>query len=241
MSGNNQVQSLTWLRPGQTDEPFPPVDRALREPNGLLAAGGDLSLPRLLNAYRHGIFPWYEAGQPILWWSPDPRTVIYPENVRVSRSLGKTLRRGEFTVTFDQAFNEVIKGCAGPRRGVDGTWITYGMQQAFTQMHRTGYAHSVEVWREGELVGGLYGVTVGRVFFGESMFSHATDASKVALVVLCRHLQHWGYPLLDCQTPSDHMTRMGAESISRARFSSRLDQLCSVPGRPGPWEVEPGI
>ncbi|MFP4081114.1 MAG: leucyl/phenylalanyl-tRNA--protein transferase [Ectothiorhodospira sp.] len=238
MSGSNPVYSLTWLHPGRTDEPFPPVEQALREPNGLLAAGGDLSLPRLLNAYRHGIFPWYEAGQPILWWSPDPRTVLYPNRVRVTRSLRKTLRNAGFRVTFDQAFSDVIKGCAGPRHGVHGTWITYGMQQAFVQMHRTGYAHSVEVWRDGALVGGLYGVSLGRVFFGESMFSRERDASKVALVTLCRHLEHWGYPLVDCQTPSDHILSMGAESIARTRFSARLDQLCAVPGRPAPWAVD---
>ncbi|MCG5514019.1 leucyl/phenylalanyl-tRNA--protein transferase [Ectothiorhodospira shaposhnikovii] len=242
MSGNNDMHSLTWLHPGQSDEPFPPVERALREPNGLLAAGGDLSLPRLLNAYRHGIFPWYEAGQPILWWSPDPRTILYPSQVKVSRSLGKVLRGHRFQVTFDQAFTDVIKGCAGPRRGVHGTWITYGMQQAFIQLHHTGHAHSVEVWEDDVLVGGLYGVSMGRVFFGESMFSQVPDASKVALVTLCRHLDHWGYPLLDCQTPSEHLTRMGAIPMSRQRFTTRLQQLCSVPSRPGPWavELEPG-
>ncbi|MBK1674153.1 leucyl/phenylalanyl-tRNA--protein transferase [Ectothiorhodospira shaposhnikovii] len=241
MSGNNELYSLTWLHPGQTNEPFPPVASALREPNGLLAAGGDLSLPRLLNAYRHGIFPWYEAGQPILWWSPDPRTILYPSKVKISRSLGKILRQQQFQVTFDHAFTDVIKGCAGPRRGVHGTWITFGMQQAFIQMHHTGHAHSVEVWKHGTLVGGLYGVSMGRVFFGESMFSRVPDASKVALVALCRHLDFWGYPLLDCQTPSDHLTRMGAEPMSRQRFATRLEQLCSVPSRPGPWEVEPSL
>ncbi|SEQ06178.1 leucyl/phenylalanyl-tRNA--protein transferase [Ectothiorhodospira magna] len=230
--------SVTWLNPGKGDEPFPAVEHALREPNGLLAAGGDLSLVRLLNAYRHGIFPWYVAGQPILWWSPDPRTVLYPAQVKVSRSLARILRQQRFEVTFDQAFAQVVEGCAEPRRGVHGTWITYGMQQAFIQLHYTGHAHSVEVWDHGTLVGGLYGVSMGRVFFGESMFSRVSDASKVALVILCQHLNHWGYPLLDCQTPSDHLTRMGAESMSRHRFINRLQQLCSVPSRPGPWALE---
>lgn len=231
---------LIWLHPGQADEPFPHPDRALTEPNGLLAAGGDLSLPRLLRAYREGIFPWYEAGQPILWWSPDPRTVLFSDQVVISRSLRKTLRNGRFRVSFDEAFREVIRGCAEPRGGVHGTWITYGMQQAFVQLYEAGHAHSVEVWQDGELTGGLYGVSFGRMFYGESMFSRVSDASKVALVVLCRHLEHWGYPLIDCQTPSAHLTRMGARPMSRRDFRKWLDQLCELPPHER-WEIDPQL
>lgn len=229
---------LTWLHPGQMDEPFPPLEHALHEPNGLLAAGGDLSLPRLLRAYRQGIFPWYEAGQPILWWSPDPRTILYTDQVRISKSLAKTLRQRPYHVTFDQAFAEVVKRCAGPRRGAHGTWITYGMQQAFIQMHQHGYAHSVEVWQEQTLVGGLYGAALGRMFYGESMFTQVPDASKIALITLCRHLHHWGYPLIDSQTPSPHMLRMGAQPMARPRFSRHLDELCKQPPHPSPWQIE---
>ncbi|MFW5453697.1 leucyl/phenylalanyl-tRNA--protein transferase [Thioalkalivibrio sulfidiphilus] len=235
------MHPLTWLHPGQADEPFPHPDRALTEPNGLLAAGGDLSLPRLLRAYRAGIFPWYEAGQPILWWSPDPRTVLFSAEVKVSRSLRKTLRSGRFRVSFDEAFEQVIKGCAEPRGGVHGTWITYGMQQAFIHMHQAGFAHSVEVWQEDQLVGGLYGVSLGRMFYGESMFSRVSDASKVALVTLCRHLEHWGYPLIDSQTPSAHLARMGARPMPRNEFRQWLDRLCDQPPHPEPWQVEPGL
>lgn len=232
---------LTWLHPGQPDEPFPHPDRALTEPNGLLAAGGDLSLERLLRAYREGIFPWYEAGQPILWWSPDPRTVLVPSEVHVSRSLKKTLRSGRFRLSIDEAFSHVIRGCAEPRGGVHGTWITYGMQQAFVQMHEAGHAHSVEVWQDEDLVGGLYGVSIGRMFYGESMFSRVSDASKVALVSLCRHLEHWDYPLIDAQTPSAHLTRMGARSMPRREFRRCLDQLCEQSPHGARWSVEPNL
>jgi leucyl/phenylalanyl-tRNA---protein transferase len=231
---------LIWLHPGRADEPFPHPDRALTEPNGLLAAGGDLSLPRLLRAYREGIFPWYEAGQPILWWSPDPRTVLFCDQVRISRSLRKTLRSGRFRLSFDEAFRQVIRGCAEPRGGVHGTWITYGMQQAFVQLHEAGHAHSVEVWQDDALVGGVYGVSLGRMFYGESMFSRVSDASKVALVALCRHLEHWGYPLIDCQTPSAHLTRMGARPMSRREFRKWLDELCEQPPHER-WEIDPRL
>ncbi|MFN2348839.1 MAG: leucyl/phenylalanyl-tRNA--protein transferase [Thioalkalivibrio sp.] len=235
------MHPLTWLHPGQANEAFPHPDRAFTEPNGLLAAGGDLSLPRLLRAYREGIFPWYEAGQPILWWSPDPRTVLFSAEVKVSRSLTKTLRSGRFRVSFDEAFPAVIRGCAAPRGGVHGTWITYGMQQAFVQMHLTGHAHSVEVWQGEELVGGLYGVTLGRMFYGESMFTRVSDASKVALVTLCRHLEHWGYPLIDSQTPSAHLARLGARPMPRREFRQWLDRLCEQSPRDALWSVDPTL
>ena len=229
---------LHLLDPRDPQAPFPAVELAEREPNGLLAVGGDLSPPRLLNAYRHGIFPWFNAGDPILWWSPDPRTILTPDRLHISRSLAKTLRRGPFQVTLDRAFGQVVAGCAAPRRQGDGTWILPLMARAYERLHRLGWAHSVEVWREGELVGGLYGVALGRAFFGESMFSRATDASKVALVHLCQTLEARGFGLVDCQMHSDHLSRLGAVAIPRATFTALLDVLCADPGRPGRWYRE---
>ncbi len=190
---------------------FPATSSALHEPNGLLAIGGDLSSARLLNAYRRGIFPWYADGQPIMWWSPDPRAVFRPDTVHVSRSLGKTLRQKRYQISFDRAFAAVIAACAGPRKGADGTWITAAMQSAYAELHARGFAHSVECWQDGELCGGLYGVALGRIFFGESMFSARRDASKVALVELCRHLVDWDYTLFDCQVDNPHLERLGAQ------------------------------
>lgn len=215
--------------------PFPDVEQAEREPDGLLAVGGDLSSERLLNAYRQGIFPWYSQGQPILWWSPDPRLVLYPQRLRVSRSLRKTLRRRYFTVTLDQAFGAVIEACAGARPGASGTWLVPDMRRAYTHLHHQHLAHSVEVWADGELAGGLYGVAVGRVFFGESMFSRRSDASKVALVYLVDRLLSWGYALIDCQVYTEHLERMGAEEIARPLFTQLLDTWCQLPGRAGSW------
>lgn len=214
------------IAPDAPASAFPPVDRALAEPNGLLAVGGDLSPERLLAAYRRGVFPWFSAGEPILWWSPDPRAVLYPHAVHVSRSLRKVLRQGRFTITRDTAFDAVARACAGPRAGQRGTWITPEMRNAYGRLHRFGLAHSLEVWRNGALVGGLYGVALGGVFFGESMFSHATDASKAALVTLAG----MGFRLIDCQVPSAHLARMGAVEIPRARFLHHLDQWCEAPG-----------
>lgn len=230
---------LHLLDPRDPQAPFPDTERAEREPNGLLAVGGDLSPIRLLNAYRHGIFPWFNAGDPILWWSPDPRTILLPDQLHISRSLAKTLRRGDLRVSLDRAFREVVAGCAAPRRQGDGTWILPLMARAYERLHRLGWAHSVEVWREGELVGGLYGVALGRAFFGESMFSRATDASKVALVHLCQTLAARGFGLIDCQMHSDHLGRMGAVAIPRMTFTALLDVLCAEPGRPGSWSPEP--
>jgi leucyl/phenylalanyl-tRNA--protein transferase len=231
---------LHLLDPRDPQAPFPPVELAEKEPDGLLAVGGDLSPTRLLNAYRRGIFPWFNAGDPILWWSPDPRTVLTPDRIHVSRSLAKTLRRGEFEVSLDRAFARVIAGCAAPRRQGEGTWILPTMARAYERLHRLGWAHSVEVWRDGELAGGLYGVALGRVFFGESMFSFVTDASKVALVHLCQTLTARGFILIDCQMNSDHLARLGAVRIPRATFSALLDVLCADTGRPGPWHTTPG-
>jgi leucyl/phenylalanyl-tRNA--protein transferase len=217
---------------------FPPAEHASRE--GLLAVGGDLQPGRLLEAYRRGIFPWYNEGQPILWWSPDPRAVLFPAEINVSRSLRKTLRSGKFQVTFDRRFDDVIGACAGPRRqhADPGTWITRAMRDAYCELHRLGFAHSVETWHERKLVGGLYGVALGAVFFGESMFSRMTDASKVALVLGVRQLQRWGYTLIDCQLPSAHLERMGAHAIARADFLTLLDQALAAPGKDNPWRFD---
>ena len=211
---------LKWL--SRSNFNFPPLDKALHEPNGLLAAGGDLNPQRLIQAYRHGCFPWYQDGQPILWWSPDPRTVLFPEELHVSRSLAKFIRQQQYQVTIDQAFEQVIHGCAGPRDYADGTWITTPMQDAYCQLHRLGVAHSAEAWQGNELVGGLYGLAIGRLFFGESMFSRADNASKVAFVALVQRLKAAGFVLIDCQMPTQHLHSFGARAISRSEFASYL-------------------
>lgn len=214
---------------------FPPVESA--SPDGLLAAGGDLSSERLLAAYQRGIFPWYNPGQPILWWSPNPRAVLYPHKLKVSRSLAKTLRRGHFQVRFDTCFREVMLGCAGPRPQYpnSGTWITDDMVTAYCRLYELGYAHSVETWQDERLVGGLYGVAYGGVFFGESMFARATDASKVALVALITKLRAWNFALIDCQLPTAHLSSLGAESIARSAFLAELKAGLSLPGQAGRW------
>lgn len=226
---------ITWLT---DDLEFPPLSKALRRPNGLLAAGGDLSVERLLAAYRRGIFPWYSDGEPILWWSPDPRMVLFPDELRVGRSLRKTLRKAPFEVRADSSFREVIAKCSEPRADQPGTWITAEMQQAYGLLHRMGIAHSVESWRDGELVGGLYGVALGKVFFGESMFSRVTDASKVAFVHLVSQLIDWGFGLIDCQMRTPLLASFGAREIARAEFTSRLAELVHYPSRSGPWRFE---
>ncbi|MFZ1574156.1 MAG: leucyl/phenylalanyl-tRNA--protein transferase [Chromatiaceae bacterium] len=228
---------LHFLDPRDPTAPFPDVSLAEREPDGLLAIGGDLDPRRLLNAYRHGVFPWFNAGDPILWWSPDPRTVLPPSRVHISRSLAKTLRRGHFRITLDQAFHQVIGACAGLRRQGNGTWLVPMMIRAYQRLHRAGWAHSVEVWRDGDLVGGLYGVSLGRMFFGESMFSLVSDASKVALVHLCGTLEERGFGLIDCQMATDHLLSLGAFQIPRAAFTASLDLLCADPGTPGLWNI----
>jgi leucyl/phenylalanyl-tRNA--protein transferase len=207
--------------------PFPPTSEALDSPNGLIAWGGDLQAERLLNAYRVGIFPWYTVGQPILWWSPAPRCVIFPDRVHLSRRTRRRYNSGLYRLTADVAFSDVIKGCAGPREHERGTWITSEVMTAYSELHRLGYAHSLEVWKNGELVGGIYGVALGSIFFGESMFSLQPDASKLALVSLCRQLQAWGYGLLDCQVANPHLFSMGAEELSRETFERKLAALVS--------------
>ena len=226
--GVNGTVMIHVLDPYRPNEPFPPVEQAEIEPNGLLAVGGDLSSVRLLNAYRSGIFPWYSDDQPILWWSPDPRMVLYPDRLKISRSLAKTLRNRQFVVTFDRAFARVMTACSAPRKKEQGTWITPEMLAAYRELHRIGYAHSVEVWFEEELVGGLYGVSLGCVFFGESMFSIERDASKVALVHLTRLLKERGFQLIDCQVYSPHLVSLGAEEIERTRFCQELEHWCAT-------------
>jgi leucyl/phenylalanyl-tRNA--protein transferase len=223
---------------------FPPVETALRDPNGLLAMGGDLSLARLLDAYRHGIFPWFNPQEPILWWSPDPRMVLVPGEERVTRSLAKRIRNAGFEVRVDTAFAEVMHACAAPRciqpsGGACGTWISPAIVAAYTRLFDAGYAHSIETWRDGALVGGLYGVAIGHMFYGESMFSREPDASKVALVRLARQLQQWDFGLIDCQMETPHLVSMGARTLPRAAFTARLAELVNLPHRPGPWMFDP--
>lgn len=206
-------------------DPFPLLARALKNPNGLLAAGADLSPATLLRAYRAGIFPWFADGDPILWWSPDPRMVLFPAEIRVSRSLEKTLRNRDYEIRVDSSFSEVIEACAAPRDGAGGTWITHAMREAYKQLHTLGHAHSVETWVDGELAGGLYGVAIGRMFYGESMFSKASDMSKLALVYLSRQLTRWEFGMIDCQMNTSHLASMGAREIPRAEFGKRLKEL----------------
>ncbi|HBU28343.1 MAG: leucyl/phenylalanyl-tRNA--protein transferase [Thiobacillus sp. GWE1_62_9] len=217
---------------------FPPVETALTDPNGLLAMGGDLSPARLLDAYRHGIFPWFNPGEPILWWSPDPRMVLVPGEVRVTRSLAKRIRNAGFELRIDTAFAEVMRGCAAPRDDAFGTWISPEMVAAYSRLFEAGYAHSVETWRDGRLVGGLYGVAIGRMFYGESMFSREPDASKVALVRLARQLQQWEFGLIDCQMETAHLASMGARTLPRALFVERLAELVNLPHLSGPWTFD---
>jgi leucyl/phenylalanyl-tRNA--protein transferase len=224
---------LYWIAQDVVRDQFPEVEQALTEPNGLLAIGGDLSAERLLSAYRRGIFPWYSEGEPILWWSPDPRCVLFPDDLRVSRSLRATLKRGHFGLSIDRAFRDVMTACAGPRRGQTGTWVTPDLIEAYSRLHRLGYAHSVESWRNDRLVGGLYGVALGRVFFGESMFAHETDASKVCLVHLVRRLRENDFKLIDCQVDSRHLQSLGAVTIPRKRFIELLQQWCAPVGTGG--------
>lgn len=214
------MKTITWLSPKDAPEWFPPLEQALDDPAGLLAAGGDLSTERLLAAYRRGIFPWYSPGQPVLWWSPDPRAVLFPDEFRCSRSLAKTLRNGGFESVIDRDFRGVIEACAAPRPQSIGTWITPEMLEAYIELHRRGFAHSVETWREGQLVGGLYGVRLGSVFFGESMFSRERDASKVALARLVEACRAAGIVLIDCQMSSAHLESLGARCIPRSRFQT---------------------
>ena len=215
---------LAYIPPRSPPDTFPPTRDALREPNGLLAVGGDLSTERLVEAYRRGIFPWYSDGDPLLWWSPNPRSVLYPQDIRISRSLRKTIRQGRYEVRIDTAFDEVIFACAQPRKDHAGTWIDSEMDAAYRELHQAGFAHSIESWDSDGLAGGLYGVAIGRVFFGESMFARRSDASKVALAHLCT----MGFELIDCQLASAHLERMGATTIERQQFERHLAELTDL-------------
>ena len=226
---------ITWLGPKTS---FPPNDQALTEPNGLLAAGGDLSPQRLLDAYRRGIFPWFNPGEPILWWTPDPRMVLFPEEFKISRSLAKKLKAGRYTVKTDSQFSKVMQTCAAPRKERSGTWLSDLMIEAYERLHVMGYAHSVETWIDGRLAGGLYGVAQGQVFFGESMFSRTTDASKIALAHLVKQLTIWGYALIDCQMSTPHLASLGAREIPRHDFVELVDQLVHLPGKNSSWKFE---
>jgi leucyl/phenylalanyl-tRNA--protein transferase len=230
-----RVTSLLWLSRNQRADAFPPPSEALTEPNGLLAVGGDLEPERLLAAYKQGIFPWYQEGQPILWWSPDPRAVLWPSALHVSRSLRRSLRKRGFEFRVDTAFQRVVAACAEPRRYGGGTWITAEMAAAYARLHRLGWAHSFETWLDGRLVGGVYGVGMGRAFFGESMFSRVTDASKVALVRAVDFLRARGTELIDCQVASAHTQSLGAVDIPRATFLALIAELCSDPAKPEKW------
>jgi leucyl/phenylalanyl-tRNA--protein transferase len=233
------VRRPVYLAPDSAPDAFPPVSAALEDPPGLLAVGGDLSVARLAAAYRQGIFPWYAEGQPILWWTPDPRMVLFPAEVRVRRSLDKRLRNGAFVLRADTAFAAVLDGCAAPRRDGGGTWLDADMRGAYLALHAAGLAHSVEAWRYGELVGGLYGVALGGVFFGESMFSREPDASKVALVTLARWWQRQGGVVIDCQLPNPHLVTLGARLIPRAAFQDLLHTAVDAPLR-ADWAGFPG-
>jgi leucyl/phenylalanyl-tRNA--protein transferase len=223
---------IPWI---EADSPFPPLQSALRSPNGLLAAGGNLSPERLLAAYRQGVFPWYSEGDPILWWSPDPRMVLIPEEFKISRSLAKTLRNKPYEIRFDTAFAEVLSDCAQARPDQPGTWITAEMREAYHRLHRLGHAHSVETWIDGKLSGGLYGVAIGAMFFGESMYTHTRDASKIAFAALVHLCTKQGIRLIDCKMHTSHLASLGAREIPRSEFSRRLVELINYARPAGLW------
>ena len=225
---------LTWL---DIATPFPPLEQAMRAPNGLLAAGAELSPRRILTAYRSGIFPWFNAGEPILWWSPDPRMVLIPGEFRVSRSLAKSSRDTAYEARFDSAFEQVMRACAAPRNGQRGTWIHEDMIAAYSALHALGYAHSVEVWRDGMLVGGLYGIAIGRMFYGESMFSTVPNGSKIALAHLTRQLDRWRFGMIDCQMNTPHLASLGAREIPRGEFIAKLQELVNCAPIPH-WQFD---
>ena len=229
--------SLPWLEP-DAEPAFPPVETAMTDPDGLLAAGGKLSPAWLVTAYSQGIFPWFEVGQPVLWWSPDPRLVIYPERVKISRSMRKLIRKQPYLITMDSNFAAIIHSCKSERANATGTWITDEMQAAYIRLHEFGLAHSIEVWAGSAIVGGLYGVALGKVFFGESMFSRQANASKIALIALALQLQRWQFGLIDCQVSSQHLLSMGAEAISRHNFCVQLRDLAAHDLQPGPWKFD---
>ena len=230
--------NITWISSDDPPEAFPEIESAFDIPDGLLAAGGDLSPERLLYAYRHGIFPWYDSGQPILWWSPDPRCVLRPHEFHASKRLRRSLSRSKLEVSFNQAFSAVIAACAEDRIGQQGTWITDDMADAYSQLHQQGWAHSIEIWQENRLAGGLYGLAIGRAFFGESMFSGQTNASKAAMLALCQHMVLNDFEILDCQVESPHLVSLGASLMPRNEFAAVLRQACKSNSQFLDWPAE---
>jgi leucyl/phenylalanyl-tRNA--protein transferase len=230
---------ITWLTPTDPPDAFPDTGNALTEPDGLLAAGGDLSSERLLYAYQHGIFPWYEEGQPVLWWSPDPRCVFLPGDLHIARRVQRQMRSSTAELRFNNAFADVIRACAGVRKSQQGTWITDEMTAAYEKLHAEGWAHSIEIWEDGALMGGVYGLLIGRAFFGESMFSTGTNSSKMALFGLTRNLQQFGLELIDCQVVSEHLLTLGASIIPRSEFITILNRACNPPNRHEIWPESP--
>jgi len=226
--GNSLNKHYIWLKDNKFSDHLPDVSHALTEPNGLLAIGGNLSPDRLLDAYKKGIFPWYSEGQPVMWWSPDPRCVLFPDDLKISRSLKKSLHKKNYSVTYDQAFPDVVRSCAEPRLKNPSTWITPAIIKNYQLLHESGHAHSVECWEHGQLVGGLYGIAIGRIFFGESMFSRKTDASKICFTHLIQLLKRRGVKLIDCQVYSEHLASLGARLIPRDEFSGILDRYCGL-------------
>lgn len=226
---------IPWLT---SDLSFPPPELALIEPNGLLALGGDLSCKRLIQAYSKGIFPWFNEDEPILWWSPDPRMVLFPAELKIARSLRKALQKHDYQVSADRSFDQVIAACAAPRRNQGGTWINTGMIESYRELHRMGHAHSVETWIDGKLSGGLYGVALGRAFFGESMFSRTTDASKIAFVHLVKQLARWRFGIIDCQMKTAHLASFGAREIPRTQFTRTVEELIHYRGIEGMWRLD---
>lgn len=230
---------IAWISAEDPPDAFPNIELAFTVPDGLLAAGGDLSEDRLVYAYRHGIFPWYSDGQPILWWSPEPRCVIFPHKLHISRRLRRSLRGSDFEIRFNAKFDQVIENCAKDRPGQDGTWINPDMRKAYEKMRARGWAHSIETWKDGNLVGGMYGLAIGKVFFGESMFSTESNASKASMLALCTLLIEHEFQLLDCQVESPHLVSLGAERMPRQRFASLLDAACAPPDRFDAWPNAP--
>ncbi len=231
--------NLPWLNPDDESAAFPPAKLALKDPEGLVAAGGDLSPKRVLRAYHEGIFPWYEEDQPILWWSPDPRGIIYPKKFIAHKRLLRTLKKKAWRITYDQSFVDVMKACAEPRSNSRGTWITPEMLRAYSLLHQLGYAHSIEVWNDNNyLVGGIYGVAIGSIFFGESMFSRETDTSKVALLYLCAYLDTWGYKMIDTQLTSNHLTSLGGINIPREEYLHILPKLTQQSVNTNAWQQD---
>ncbi len=229
-----------FLHEEYEDLTFPDPNLALSEPNGLLAIGGDLTSERILAAYKQGIFPWYSGDEPILWWSPNPRMVIYPEQLHISKSLKKSLKKTAYRITYDTYFEAVIKACAGTtRRRQDGTWITQELLAAYVELHHSGVAHSIEVWSGSQLVGGLYGLAIGQIFFGESMFSKESNTSKMAMVFLCELLLKWQYQLIDCQVHTNHLSSLGAINIPRTEFLTQIETWALTPAATNAWNKTP--